>query len=89
MTDDEVSDFSSILRSVVSRLRAFLGDPAMNWAFFQTRHADGGGFHWYMEIIPRITSVAGYEIATESFINVVDPEVAARRLRELAPAPIA
>lgn len=41
-----------------------------------------GLFHWHIEIIPRLTISAGFELGTGIYINVVTPEDAARYLRE-------
>ncbi|HEY1786405.1 MAG TPA: HIT domain-containing protein, partial [Pirellulales bacterium] len=38
-------------------------------------------YHWHMEIIPRVASVAGFEWGTGYFINPVLPEEAAESLR--------
>ena len=39
-------------------------------------------FHWHLEIIPKLTNVAGYEWGSGFFINPVPPEDAAAALRE-------
>ncbi|MBS3788397.1 galactose-1-phosphate uridylyltransferase, partial [Candidatus Bipolaricaulota bacterium] len=38
-------------------------------------------FHWHLEIIPRLTTPAGFERGSGNFINIVSPEKAARELR--------
>jgi len=38
-------------------------------------------YHWHMEIIPRVTRVAGFEWGTGFYINPVLPETAAEYLR--------
>ncbi len=40
-------------------------------------------YHWHIEILPKITIPAGFELATEVEINVVDPDEAARLLRNI------
>ena len=40
------------------------------------------GFHWHIEVLPRLTRLAGFEAGTGFAINSVAPETAARRLRE-------
>jgi UDPglucose--hexose-1-phosphate uridylyltransferase len=37
--------------------------------------------HFYIEVFPRLTSVAGFELATGTFIDIIDPAAAARALR--------
>ena len=38
-------------------------------------------FHWHLEILPRLSRPAGFEVGTGFTINSVMPETAARRLR--------
>jgi UDPglucose--hexose-1-phosphate uridylyltransferase len=40
-------------------------------------------YHWHLEILPRITKIAGFELASGFYINTVAPEIAARQLREI------
>ena len=40
-------------------------------------------FHWYIEILPRITVLAGFELGGGYFINPTTPEAAAKFLREV------
>lgn len=37
--------------------------------------------HWYVDVFPRMTSIAGFELGTGTFIDIIDPAAAARRLR--------
>ena len=48
---------------------------------------DGGleHYHWHIEIIPRLTKVAGFEWGTGLYINPVPPETCAEYLREAGP----
>ena len=38
--------------------------------------------HMYIELIPRVTAIAGLELVTGTFVEIIDPADAARRLRE-------
>jgi UDPglucose--hexose-1-phosphate uridylyltransferase len=38
--------------------------------------------HWYIEIIPKLTKVAGFKWGTGFYINPIPPEEAAKDLRE-------
>ena len=42
----------------------------------------GDFYHWHVEIIPKLTKVAGFEWGSGFFINPVPPEDAAAALRE-------
>jgi UDPglucose--hexose-1-phosphate uridylyltransferase len=39
-------------------------------------------FHWHLEIYPRITVHAGFELSSGAYINIVEPEEAALKLRQ-------
>jgi UDPglucose--hexose-1-phosphate uridylyltransferase len=47
--------------------------------------ADGPPFHWHIEIAPRLTTAAGFELGTGISVDLVDPRDAAARLREGLP----
>lgn len=46
------------------------------------QNASGAGFHWHIEILPRLARLAGYEAGSGFAINSVSPERAARELQE-------
>jgi UDPglucose--hexose-1-phosphate uridylyltransferase len=41
-------------------------------------------YHWHVEIIPRLTRIAGFEWGSGFYINPTPPEVAAQILRDTA-----
>ena len=41
-------------------------------------------YHWHLEIMPKLTKVAGFEWGTGFYINPTPPEVSAKFLREAA-----
>jgi len=41
------------------------------------------GFHWHLEIMPRLTIAAGFEMGSGIYINVTPPELAASCLRDV------
>ena len=43
---------------------------------------DSLSYHWHLEIIPRLTRVAGFEWGTGFYINPTTPEEAAGFLRD-------
>lgn len=82
---------SEILREALARLHASLDDPPFNMLLISaplqedplrwpTLHQD---FRWHIEILPRLSVFAGFEMATGCFINTVTPEEAARHLRQV------
>ena len=40
-------------------------------------------FHWHLELMPKLTKIAGFEWGTWYYINPVFPEEAAKNLREI------
>ncbi len=39
-------------------------------------------FHWHLKLIPRISTMAGFEIGSAMSINTIAPEDAAASLRQ-------
>jgi UDPglucose--hexose-1-phosphate uridylyltransferase len=76
-TEDELVELSSLLRDV-ARATSDIA-PAYNWAFINfPRDANG---HAYLDVIPRLTTIAGFELGTGTFVEIVDPALAVERLR--------
>ena len=45
--------------------------------------ASGEFYHWHVEIMPKLTKVAGFEWGSGFYINPTAPEEAAEVLREV------
>jgi len=92
---EELSDLATVMKQVLARLKLVLADPPYN-ALLHTapfRHQRGKvghwktieeDYHWHLELIPRLTRVAGFEWGTGFYINPTPPEEAAKYLREAA-----
>lgn len=75
---------AKVLRSSIQLLTAELGGAAYNYVI-HSAPVNGpryDGFHWHLEIIPRLTPMAGFEWGTGFYVNPVAPEEACRRLKE-------
>jgi UDPglucose--hexose-1-phosphate uridylyltransferase len=57
-------------------------DASYNWAFHN--FPPDTRAHWYVEVIPRIAGLAGFELAGCCYINGVDAGTATRELRQLS-----
>ncbi|MSO86257.1 MAG: galactose-1-phosphate uridylyltransferase [Acidimicrobiia bacterium] len=68
------------IRDALLRLRRHVGDTAYNLVFHTAPHHHEGPFHWHVHIVPRLTSLAGFEQGTGVMINIVAPELAAQHL---------
>jgi len=81
--DETLGDLAQVMYTVLGRLDTVLGLPAYNTVLHTAPFAmrDPDDYHWHIEIIPRMTGVAGYEWGTGVHINPVPPESAAEALR--------
>ncbi len=80
-----LGDLANVMYTVLSSLDRALDMPAYNTIVHTApfRMPDSEDYHWHIEIIPRMTGVAGYEWGTGAHINPVAPESAAEMLRAL------
>ena len=80
-----VDDLGSVLRQVLNKLELALDSPAYNYIIHTAPfdHQELPHYHWHIEIIPRLTKVAGFEWGSGFYINPVPPEDAAAFLREV------
>lgn len=80
----EYAQFAAILKDMLMRLETVLEKPAYNFVIHTSpltgNHKDY--YHWHMEIMPKLTKVAGFEWGTGFYINPTPPEESARFLRE-------
>ncbi|MBI3328844.1 MAG: galactose-1-phosphate uridylyltransferase [Nitrospinae bacterium] len=81
----EYSHLAALLQEVLQRMFSLLTDPPYNILFHSAPSFDDCEhyYHWHVEIMPRLTGVAGFEWGTGFHINPTPPEEAARFLREV------
>jgi len=71
-----------LLHDVLGRLRSTLGHvPPFN-AWVRTAPSGAESWSWRIELLPRLAQLAGLEVGTGVYLNVLPPERAAERLRE-------
>src|SRR3546814_6814168 len=63
------------LRDALLLLRSNLGEVPYNLVFHTAPHHHDGPFHWHVHVVPRLTSLAGFEQGTGVLINIVAPEL--------------
>ncbi len=77
---------ADLTRWFVARLVRLAPAADYNWWLHQlpfAGHDDiAARWHWHLEILPRITPLAGFELATGCHISVMTPLESARRLRD-------
>src|SRR4051794_22254010 len=79
-----LANLAWILRTSIRKLEKVLEYPAYNFIVHSAPVQDGplAHYHWHIEIIPKLTKVAGFEWATGFYINPTPPEESAKFLRE-------
>ena len=79
----ELRALAALLGEFFRRMGRVLGDPPFNFMLHTSplRAPALPSFHWHLEIIPKLTRVAGFEWGSGFFINPVPPEDAAEALR--------
>ncbi|MDQ3740458.1 MAG: hypothetical protein M3389_05880, partial [Actinomycetota bacterium] len=80
--EDDGPTGAALLHDALLRLRRRLGaSPPLNlWIRTAPRGAEH--FCWRIDVVPRLTHLAGLEMGTGVHLNVVAPEQAAAELRE-------
>jgi UDPglucose--hexose-1-phosphate uridylyltransferase len=73
-----------VLRDVIAAMATALGNVPYNVVVNTAHSAVRASYHWWVEVLPRVAVVAGFELGTGVLVNTVAPEVAAARLRELS-----
>lgn len=83
LSDGEVSALAKTLKSTLKALKDLVNDPPYNYGFHIAIDPEAADYyHWHLEVYPKLSIWAGFEISTGTYINTVPPEVAAESLRK-------
>ncbi len=76
LEEPEIRDFSDALRHVLRRLYNSLDDPDYNYIIhsFSPDGPDKRSLHWHLQVLPKLTIPAGFEIASGISVNPFLPE---------------
>ncbi len=79
----EYESLARLLKAVLMRINRALESPPYNLIIHSAPFADSPDafYHWHVELMPRLTKVAGFEWGTGFYINPTSPEEATRVLR--------
>lgn len=85
ISDNQIKDLAQILQDALLRLHKCLDDPSYNLTLHSLVNVEeqARAYHWHFQIIPRLTTPAGFELGTGMFINTMPPEDAAKFLSEV------
>jgi len=82
---NDIIHLARLLKEILSKINAALNNPPYNF-ILHTLPLQGNNrnwYHWHLEIMPKLTKVAGFEWGSGFYINPTAPEEAARYLREI------
>ncbi|HUO33559.1 MAG TPA: galactose-1-phosphate uridylyltransferase [Candidatus Acidoferrum sp.] len=73
-----------VLRDCLGRIDAVLNFPSYNYVIHTSPVGQeiNDHYHWHIEMMPKLTKVAGFEWGTGFYLNPTPPEEAARFLRD-------
>lgn len=80
----DLQNLAWVLRSTLRKIDKTLEKPAYNFLIHTAPVQEPAmpHYHWHIEIMPRLTKVAGFEWGTGFYINPTPPEESAQFLRE-------
>ena len=84
ISPEQTRELAEMLKDIFMRLKAVLNDPPYNF-IIHTSPFDGEdrpGYHWHIEIMPRLSRIAGFEWGTGFYIVPTPPEMACKYLKE-------
>jgi UDPglucose--hexose-1-phosphate uridylyltransferase len=82
---EEVEQLAEILKQTLMRMNKSLNNPPYNFLIHTSpiKKTAQAYYHWHIEIMPKLTKVAGFEWGTGFYINPTSPEESAKFMREV------
>jgi UDPglucose--hexose-1-phosphate uridylyltransferase len=81
---EEVPALAAILKETITKIKTVFPDVSYNY-IIHTSPANGDtateGYHWHIEIMPKLTRVAGFEWGTGFYVVQTPPELAVKYLK--------
>jgi UDPglucose--hexose-1-phosphate uridylyltransferase len=81
---EDSKQFAQVLKNTLLKIYSKLSDPDYNYVIHTAPVKDEAEdyYHWHLQIIPRLTTTAGFEMGSGMYINVSLPEETAQFMRE-------
>lgn len=79
---DSEEGAAALLCEGLARLKRMFGAPPPLNLWLRSAPRDAEHFHWHIDVVPRLTVLAGFELGAGVAVNVYPPERAASDLRE-------
>jgi UDPglucose--hexose-1-phosphate uridylyltransferase len=81
LTDEEKNSLADALKKILEALSKLLKNPPYNYYLHIAPPRED--FHFHIEVCPRVTKLAGFELGSDIIINTMPPETAAAELKAL------
>ena len=83
--EEQARALAAVFRRTLRRLNLALENPPFNFIIHSAPFQEGAAdfYHWHVEIMPKLTKVAGFEWGSGFYINPTPPEESAKYMREL------
>ncbi len=83
--EERLRHLAVTLKTVLHKINRALQSPAYNFVLHTApvQQTALEHYHWHLELMPKVTHVAGFEWGTGFYINATSPEEAARFLKEI------
>lgn len=83
MPNEMYYELAQVLKDTLTRINEVLGYPPYNFIIHNSPLQESNllEYHWHVEIIPKLTKIAGFEWGSGFYINPTPPEAAADQLR--------
>jgi UDPglucose--hexose-1-phosphate uridylyltransferase len=83
---EDLADLARVMKRTMARLDAVIGGAQYNFFLHSVPHdtqraAHAPSYHWHLEICPRTSIPTGFELGSGLFVNTINPEQAAEKLR--------
>lgn len=88
LSAEQVFFLAQALRTALAKISAVLNNPDYNF-YIHNCPVDSAGkplsetYRWHIEIVPRLSIIGSLELGTNIFVNVVDPDEAAEKMRDV------
>ena len=84
VSEEDLRELARVLKLTLESLHEALGDPDYNYVIHSAPVEDDhkSYYLWHIQIIPRLTKVAGFELGSGMAINTALPEETAQFMRE-------
>lgn len=82
---EEIPNLAAILKDTLTKIKNVFASPAYNFIMHSSPMTNQDGveyYHWHIELMPKLTRVAGFEWGSGFYVVSTPPELAAKYLKE-------